>query len=125
MSSSAVRGSILQEHGPFPVRLYELIGVAAEQGICRWDDNEFEVNDREQLCSQLLPLYFRHDRMDSFQRQLNMWVIARMRSERLASRRAGAARARGGSAHSELLLFPPSIHHIHLRGATSIETCCS
>ena len=71
-------GSLAQNLS-FPGKLYEVVGVAAEQGICRWTSTGFVIVNREQLCTKLLPLYFRHDRMDSFQRQLNMCVSRHMR----------------------------------------------
>ena len=71
-------GSLAQNLS-FPGKLYELVGVAAEQGICRLTSTGFVIVNREQLCTKLLPLYFRHDRMDSFQRQLNMCVSRHMR----------------------------------------------
>ena len=55
---------------PFPFKLYDLVEAAVERGICSWTSTEFVVWDKELLCCTLLPLYFRHDRLDSFQRQL-------------------------------------------------------
>ena len=103
-------GSLAQNLS-FPGKLYELVGVAAEQGICRWTSTGFVIVNREQLCTKLLPLYFRHDRMDSFQRQLNMCVSRHMRevSQTVGdaiphTRRPECSTRRGGRARRGALL---------------------
>ena len=110
----AALGPLALQHGTFPTKLYEMVGVAAEQGVCTWTSNGFIILDRERLCTRLLPLYFRHDRMDSFQRQLNMCVpgapTGRGRAITRApnSRRAGARRARRVRARGWLAGAPSS-----------------
>ena len=69
---SSLYPALVPKPDSFPVKLYQLVGAAVERGICTWTSNEFVIVNKELLCSSLLPLYFRHCRMDSFQRQLHM-----------------------------------------------------
>ena len=64
-------------HEPFPVKLYEML-EAAPRGIVAWTDggDAFLVRNGKLLCTDVLPHYFRHHRLASFQRQLNLCARA-------------------------------------------------
>ena len=59
----------------FPGKLYELV-VSSPPHIIDWtpDGGSFAILDKDLLCSSVLPQFFRHDRFESFQRQLNLCV---------------------------------------------------
>ena len=56
----------------FPRKLYDLLEQAPSE-IVAWlaDGNSFRVADESVFCEQVLPKYFSHSKMASFQRQLN------------------------------------------------------
>ena len=58
----------------FPNRLYHIL-CAEDPNIIRWsaDGTAFQIVDSERFCQQVLPKYFRHSKLTSFQRQLNLY----------------------------------------------------
>jgi len=63
----------------FPMKLYELVD-AGPPSIVAWSESgtSFLVNNSERFCSEVLPRHFRHSKMTSFQRQLNLYGFHRM-----------------------------------------------
>lgn len=64
---------------PFPRKLYNLI-EAEPNNLIEWsgDGKSFMIHDENQFCVQVLPKYFRHTRLTSFQRQLNLYGFRRL-----------------------------------------------
>lgn len=64
---------------PFPRKLYDLIADEPDY-LVEWlpHGNSFVVRDQELFCSQVLPKYFRHTKLTSFQRQLNLYGFRRI-----------------------------------------------
>ena len=58
----------------FLLKLWSLVNEESTQGIVEWSDDGtcFLVKDQSQLI-QLLPYYFKHNNMASFNRQLNIY----------------------------------------------------
>lgn len=63
----------------FPMKLYELVD-AGPPDIVSWSESgsSFLVNNSEKFCSEVLPRHFRHSKMTSFQRQLNLYGFHRI-----------------------------------------------
>ena len=61
---------------PFPIKLYKLLEASPPQ-IIRWtrSGQGFIIEDGTLMCIEILPRYFRHEKLASFQRQLNLCVI--------------------------------------------------
>lgn len=57
---------------PFLKRLYEMLAIENSE-ILGWTLNglSFEIRDNDSFQDQILPKYFRHNKVSSFQRQLN------------------------------------------------------
>lgn len=64
---------------PFPRKLFDLI-EAEPNHLIQWSDHgkSFMIHDENQFCVQVLPKYFRHTRLTSFQRQLNLYGFRRL-----------------------------------------------
>ena len=59
---------------PTPRRLYELLENESPTVVLWAEDGaSFKVNDAQTFCQQVLPKYFRHCKLTSFQRQLNLY----------------------------------------------------
>ena len=67
------------ENDPFPVKLYDLLEKTNPR-VVSWlpDGNGFTIHDPHVMCAQVLPRFFRHDRLPSFQRQLNLYGFRRV-----------------------------------------------
>jgi len=63
----------------FPRRLMEIL-EKEDSTIINWDENgrSFQVLDSERFCKDVLPKYFRHRKLTSFQRQLNLYGFQRV-----------------------------------------------
>jgi len=63
----------------FPMKLYELVDAGPPE-IVSWSESgsSFLVNNSEKFCSEVLPRHFRHSKMTSFQRQLNLYGFHRI-----------------------------------------------
>jgi len=63
----------------FPMKLYELVD-AGPPSIVSWSESgsSFLVTNAEKFCSEVLPRHFRHSKMTSFQRQLNLYGFHRI-----------------------------------------------
>jgi HSF-type DNA-binding len=62
----------------FPLKLYDVIAIA-DPKVIRWINNgtAFKVFDTKAFEEHLLPLYYRHSKFTSFQRQLNLYGFKR------------------------------------------------
>ena len=52
----AALGPLALQHGTFPTKLYEMVGVAAEQGVCTWTSNGFIILDMHSAGAAMAPL---------------------------------------------------------------------
>ena len=71
---------------PFPCVLRDMIENSPDE-VVRWSDDGcvFVVSDTETLCLEVLPKYFRHCRLASFQRQLSLYQFRRARVSKTAA----------------------------------------
>ena len=63
----------------FPKKLYDLVSTGNEN-VVRWEEHgkAFRIIDSEKFAEEVLPLYFRHSKLTSFQRQLNLYGFRRI-----------------------------------------------
>lgn len=63
----------------FPKKLYELVN-SGDEHVVRWEEHgrSFRIIDAEKFAEEILPLYFRHSKLTSFQRQLNLYGFRRI-----------------------------------------------
>jgi len=63
----------------FPLKLYQLV-QAGPADVISWSDNgkSFLVVDADMFCNKILPKHFRHNKLTSFQRQLNLYGFQRI-----------------------------------------------
>lgn len=63
----------------FPKKLFDLINTT-DSDIVRWEEHgkAFRIVDAEIFAEQVLPKYFRHSKLTSFQRQLNLYGFRRI-----------------------------------------------
>ena len=62
----------------FPQKLYSIIEI--EKDILCWSKKgtSFKIIDSESFANTIIPKYFRHTKMTSFQRQLNLYGFRRI-----------------------------------------------
>ncbi len=65
--------SVWISNEPFPIKLYKLLETTPPH-IARWtaSGQSFVIEDSSLMCTEVLPRFFRHERLASFQRQLNL-----------------------------------------------------
>ena len=65
--------SVWISNEPFPIKLYKLLETTPPH-IARWtaSGQAFVIEDSSLMCTEVLPRFFRHERLASFQRQLNL-----------------------------------------------------
>lgn len=63
----------------FPKKLYDLV-FNGDRRIVRWEEHgrAFRIVDSEKFSNEILPMYFRHSKLTSFQRQLNLYGFRRI-----------------------------------------------
>jgi len=63
----------------FPKKLFDLVSCCSDD-IVRWEEHgrSFRVVDPDKVSEHVLPLYFRHSKLTSFQRQLNLYGFRRI-----------------------------------------------
>eukprot|EP00614_Pseudopedinella_elastica_P018095 CAMPEP_0172647066 /NCGR_PEP_ID=MMETSP1068-20121228/240561_1 /TAXON_ID=35684 /ORGANISM="Pseudopedinella elastica, Strain CCMP716" /LENGTH=515 /DNA_ID=CAMNT_0013461339 /DNA_START=612 /DNA_END=2159 /DNA_ORIENTATION=- len=64
---------------PFPRKLYDLIEVEPDW-LIEWAPHgeSFFIRDQDEFCTRVLAKYFRHTKLTSFQRQLNLYGFRRI-----------------------------------------------
>ncbi len=70
---------------PFLTKLYELVTSAETDGAVRWDSDgtAFRIIDPTRLAREVLPRYFKHNKLGSFTQQLHTYGFYRMQNESL------------------------------------------
>jgi hypothetical protein len=73
---------IYSKNYTFPYKLYDLLNNAQVEGYLdiisfSEDGNEFLIHDHARFASEILPQYFGHDKLRSFDRQLSYWGFKR------------------------------------------------
>ena len=69
---------------PFPVKLFDVLDCIQREGkythICSWQPHGrcFLIRHPKLFVAEVLPLYFRHAKLTSFQRQLNLYGFGRL-----------------------------------------------
>ena len=71
----------------FPRKLYDMLEQEPEE-IVGWlkDGNSFRINDETAFCEHVLPKHYAHNKMASFQRQLNIYGFRRVIKVRMGAR---------------------------------------
>jgi len=63
---------------PFPQKIYAMLSYEDPSIVAWTDEGEgFTIKDTERFVASVIPFYFRHGRMTSFQRQLNLYGFKR------------------------------------------------
>jgi len=65
---------------PFLIKLFEIVSSPASDNLVCWSDHgeSFRIVDRTKFAQDVLPLYFKHDNLRSFIRQLNIYGFQRV-----------------------------------------------
>ena len=63
----------------FPMKLYELVETGPAD-VVAWSSSgkSFMIINPDAFCNQILPKHFRHNKLTSFQRQLNLYGFQRI-----------------------------------------------
>jgi hypothetical protein len=63
----------------FPDKLFSIL-EREDQSVMGWilEGSAFKVFDNPRFCEIILPKYYRHNKIESFQRQLNMYGFKRV-----------------------------------------------
>lgn len=57
----------------FVAKLYEILQTEENKDIISWSETEFVIKNTEALVREVLPKYYRHSKLESFIRQLNLY----------------------------------------------------
>mmetsp|Transcript_3100 Transcript_3100/g.4875 ORF Transcript_3100/g.4875 Transcript_3100/m.4875 type:complete len:190 (+) Transcript_3100:52-621(+) len=78
---SAIHSNLQSNLSTFPSKLYDILSKPEYEDIICWADHGkcWRVLKPKEL-EKILPLYFRHGKYSSFQRQLYIWGFVRVRS---------------------------------------------
>jgi len=78
LSSSAALE--LDKVAPFLIKLFEIVSSPASDNLVCWSEygDSFKIVDRSKFAQDVLPLYFKHDNLRSFIRQLNIYGFQRV-----------------------------------------------
>jgi len=70
----------LDKVAPFLIKLYEIVSSPASDYLICWSEmgDSFRIIDRTKFAQDVLPLYFKHDNLRSFIRQLNIYGFQRV-----------------------------------------------
>jgi hypothetical protein len=93
-SSLITQAQIHSKKYPFPHKLYDLIADVISSGstdVISWSDDgtEFIVHDHARFASEILPTYFGHQQMRSFDRQLNYWEFEKTNRTKITNKSFG------------------------------------
>lgn len=71
MKQTRIRSSV----STFLLKLFEICSSSEHARVIRWSDDglSFQVLSRDAFEDEILPTYFKHNNMNSFVRQLNMY----------------------------------------------------
>jgi len=77
--SGTVRAPLFQV-APFLIKLFEIVSSPASDNLVCWSEHgeSFRIVDRTKFAQDVLPLYFKHDNLRSFIRQLNIYGFQRV-----------------------------------------------
>mmetsp|Transcript_38187 Transcript_38187/g.126466 ORF Transcript_38187/g.126466 Transcript_38187/m.126466 type:complete len:246 (-) Transcript_38187:113-850(-) len=69
----------LDKVAPFLIKLFEIVSSPASDNLVCWSEHgeSFKIVDRTKFAQDVLPLYFKHDNLRSFIRQLNIYGFQR------------------------------------------------
>jgi len=69
----------LEKVAPFLLKLYEIVSSPASDDLVCWSEHgeTFKIVNRTKFAGDVLPLYFKHDNLRSFIRQLNIYGFQR------------------------------------------------
>lgn len=70
----------LDKVAPFLIKLFEIVSSPASDYLICWSEmgDSFRIIDRTKFAQDVLPLYFKHDNLRSFIRQLNIYGFQRV-----------------------------------------------
>jgi len=70
----------LDKVAPFLIKLFEIVSSPASDSLVCWSEHggTFRIVDRTKFAQEVLPLYFKHDNLRSFIRQLNIYGFQRV-----------------------------------------------
>jgi len=70
----------LDKVAPFLIKLFEIVSSPASDDLVCWSEHgeTFRIVDRTKFAQDVLPLYFKHDNLRSFIRQLNIYGFQRV-----------------------------------------------
>ena len=70
----------LDKVAPFLIKLFEIVSSPASNCLIAWSEmgDSFRIIDRTKFAQDILPLYFKHDNLRSFIRQLNIYGFQRV-----------------------------------------------
>lgn len=69
----------LDKVAPFLIKLFEIVSSPTSDNLVCWSEHgdSFRIVDRTKFAQDVLPLYFKHDNLRSFIRQLNIYGFQR------------------------------------------------
>mmetsp|Transcript_28769 Transcript_28769/g.92178 ORF Transcript_28769/g.92178 Transcript_28769/m.92178 type:complete len:225 (+) Transcript_28769:126-800(+) len=69
----------LDKVAPFLIKLFEIVSSPSSDNLVCWSEHgeSFKIVDRTKFAQDVLPLYFKHDNLRSFIRQLNIYGFQR------------------------------------------------
>ena len=72
----------LEKVAPFLIKLFEIVSSPVSDHLVCWSEHgeSFKIVDRSKFAREVLPLYFKHDNLRSFIRQLNIYGFQRCQS---------------------------------------------
>lgn len=74
----------------FPRKLFQILTVS-DTNVISWDEDgvSFHISDYKIFVEQTMPRFYRHNKLTSFQRQLNLYGERRRRRKKRINEREG------------------------------------